>query len=134
MAIQGSLCYRRMGMIRKTLSTDSKKILVRFELPSAIWADSVCLVGDFNNWNQVSHPLIHDRHDGTWYVILELERGREYQFRYLVNGREWHNDWHADKYVPNPYGGTNSVVCSDLPDSSTATRSEESTQHPHDDS
>jgi len=121
-------------MIRKTLSTDSKKILVRFELPSAIWADSVCLVGDFNNWNQVSHPLIHDRHDGTWYVILELERGREYQFRYLVNGREWHNDWHADKYVPNPYGGTNSVVCSDLPDSSTATRSEESTQHPHDDS
>jgi len=102
-------------MIRKTLSAHSNKIVVRFELPSAIWADSVCLVGDFNNWNQRSHPLIRDRYDGTWYIILELERGKEYQFRYLVNGREWHNDWHADRYVPNPYGGTNSVVYTDLP-------------------
>jgi hypothetical protein len=28
----------------------------------------------------------------------------------LVNGAEWHNDWQADKYVPNPFSGDNSVV------------------------
>ena len=39
-----------------------------------------------------------------------LPKGNEYQFRYLVNGRDWHNDWHADKYVPNKYGSDNSVV------------------------
>lgn len=108
-------------MIRKTVSANSNRIVVRFELPSAIWADSVCLVGDFNNWSQDAHPLIRDRYDGTWYIVMELERGKEYQFRYLVNGREWHNDWHADKYVANPYGGTNSVVYTNLADAPSAT-------------
>ena len=97
-------------MIRKMLSPDRNKLIVRFELPSAIWADSVHLVGDFNDWSETSRPMMRDRLDGTWYVTLELELGNEYQFRYLVNGHEWHNDWKADKYVPNPYGGTNSVV------------------------
>lgn len=98
-------------MIHKMPSRDPTKVLVRFELPPAIWADSVYLVGDFNNWNETSHPMRRDRDDPTWYIVLELDRDKEYEFRYLVNGRDWHNDWKADKYVPNPYGGTNSVVC-----------------------
>lgn len=97
-------------MIHKLPSTNPDKMIVRFELPSAIWADTVCLVGDFNNWNESSHPMNRDRADGTWYIVLTLDRGKEYQFRYLVNGSEWHNDWKADKYVPNPFGGANSVV------------------------
>jgi len=39
-----------------------------------------------------------------------LSAGREYQFRYLVDGQDWYNDWQADKYVPNNFGGDNSVV------------------------
>jgi hypothetical protein len=50
------------------------------------------------------------RNNGNWRITLVLPKGREYQFRYLVNGRDWHNDWHADKYVPNKYGSDNSVV------------------------
>jgi 1,4-alpha-glucan branching enzyme len=103
-------------MIHKLSSGDPDTMLVRFELPAAIWADSVHLVGDFNGWNQRSHPMKRDRSDGTWYIVLELERGREYQFRYLVNGSEWHNDWNADRYVTNPYGGTNSVVSTITPE------------------
>jgi len=98
------------GMIRKMPSADPAKMIVRFELPSVIWADSVHLVGDFNKWSQSSCPMVRDRADGTWYITLELDRGKEYEFRYLVDGREWHNDWKADKYVCNPYGGANSVV------------------------
>jgi 1,4-alpha-glucan branching enzyme len=97
-------------MITKTPSRDPNKVVVRFELPSAIWAESVHLVGDFNNWNRGSHPLMRDRDTGTWHIVLELERGTQFQFRYLVNGEEWHNDWRADDYVANPFGGTNSVV------------------------
>ena len=48
--------------------------------------------------------------DGRFKTTLDLEKDREYQFRYLVNGSEWHNDWEADKYVPNPFSGDNSVV------------------------
>lgn len=97
-------------MITKLPSKDPNKVIVRFELPSSIWADVIHLVGDFNNWNRISHPLARDRYGDTWYITLELERGKEYQFRYLTNGTEWHNDSNADKYVPNIYGGTNSVV------------------------
>ncbi len=97
-------------MNTKTPSPDPNKVLVHFELPSVIWADYIHLVGDFNNWNHTSHALTRDRSGDNWYIELELERGHEYQFRYLANGTEWHNDWKADKYVPNPFGGTNSVV------------------------
>ncbi len=103
-------------MITKMRSKDAKKVMVRFELPPAIWADQVYLVGDFNGWNETSHPMKCDRDDGTWYLVLELDSGRRYQFRYLVDGREWHNDWEADDYEPNPFGGTNSVVSTVLPD------------------
>jgi 1,4-alpha-glucan branching enzyme len=101
-------------MIHKMPAKDPEKVRVRFELPPAIWADSVCLVGDFNSWNETSLPMTRDRGDPTWYIVLELERNKKYEFRYLVNGQEWHNDWKADEYVPNPYGGTNSVVWTHL--------------------
>jgi len=97
-------------MITKRLSKDPEKVFVRFELPPAIWADHVYLVGDFNDWDEDSLPMTPDRGDGTWHITLELQTGKTYQFRYLVNGSEWHNDWKADDYVPNPFGGTNSVV------------------------
>jgi len=102
-------------MIYKLASRDPHKVFVRFELPPAIWADQVHLAGDFNDWNHTSHPMVSNRDDGIWYIVLELERGKSYEFRYLVNGREWHNDWKADQYVPNSFGGTNSVVFADLP-------------------
>ncbi len=54
--------------------------------------------------------MTQGRDDPTWHITLELDQGREYQFRYLVNGTDWHNDWHADKYVPNRFGSDNSVV------------------------
>jgi hypothetical protein len=45
-----------------------------------------------------------------WELTLELAKGNSYQFRYLIDGNNWQNDWHADRYVPNPFGGENSVI------------------------
>jgi 1,4-alpha-glucan branching enzyme len=70
----------------------------------------VTLVGEFNDWNTTSHPLRQGCDDPQWHIELELDAGREYRFRYLVNGTDWHNDRHADNYLPNPYGGDDSVV------------------------
>ncbi len=70
--------------------------------------ESVQLIGDFNGWEE---PIPLKRlKDGRFSTLLELEKGRAYQFRYLVNGSEWHNDWQADQYVPNPFDSENSVV------------------------
>ena len=72
-------------------------------------ADIVTLVGDFNSWDEVATPM-QPLKDGRFKVTLELDVDAEYQFRYLVDDAEWHNDWEADKYVPNPFSGDNSVV------------------------
>jgi 1,4-alpha-glucan branching enzyme len=101
-------------MIKKRPSENPGKMLVTFELPSAIWAERVNLVGDFNDWNETSMAMTQDRDDAHWRITLELAANREYQFRYLVNGTDWHNDWHADKYVPNQHGSDNSVVVTRL--------------------
>lgn len=84
------------------------KVRVTFSMPAAIWADTIHLVGDFNNWSNTATPLRLS--ESGWTVTLELEAGRSYQYRYLINSAEWHNDWHADRYEPNEFGGDNSVV------------------------
>lgn len=82
---------------------------VTFYTPDTLDAEQVHLVGDFNEWSETATPMTPLK-DGRFKIVLELEPNQEYQFRYLVNGDEWHNDWDADKYVPNPYIGDNSVV------------------------
>lgn len=98
-------------MIYKETLPDGRKVRVTFEVPSSIWAERVNLVGDFNDWDTAAHEMRQARNDGNWRITIELPAGRQYQFRYLVNGRDWHNDWHADKYLPNRFGTDNSVVC-----------------------
>ena len=97
-------------MIYKEPAQDGSHVRVTFELPSSLWAERVNLVGDFNDWDTSRDEMTQSRANGNWRITLMLPAGRVYQFRYLVNGRDWHNEWHADKYVPNKYGSDNSVV------------------------
>ncbi len=97
-------------MIYKEPVPGGQFVRVTFELPSSIWAERVTLVGDFNGWDANKDEMRQGRGDGGWRITLVLPVGHEYQFRYLVNGRDWQNDWHADKYAPNQYGTDNSVV------------------------
>jgi hypothetical protein len=43
-------------------------------------------------------------------VTVDLDAGRAYRFRYLLDGQRWDNDWAADAYVRNDFGGDDSVV------------------------
>ena len=95
-------------MLKKKFYKTKSTCQVTFELPKDIQAKKVSLVGEFNGWNESADPLKKTK--SVWKTTLELEKGREYQFRYLVNGEEWYNDDAADKYVPNNINGENSVV------------------------
>ena len=86
-----------------------KKCKVRFELPTQLTATTAYVVGDFNNWDTTATPMKQLK-NGEWKVDVDLLKNREYQFRYLLDGSRWHNDWNADAYVPNNVGGDNSVV------------------------
>jgi 1,4-alpha-glucan branching enzyme len=96
-------------MLKKQYLKSKPEVKVTFSLPSAVQGETVYLVGDFNEWNESATPMKKQK-DGSFSVTLNLSKENEYQFRYLVNGTEWHNDWEADKYVPNPYSGDNSVI------------------------
>jgi 1,4-alpha-glucan branching enzyme len=74
---------------------------VTFSLPRAAVPDAakVHLVGDFNDWRTDATPMTRLK-NGEFKVCLDLETGREYQFRYLVGDDTWENDWEADRYAP----------------------------------
>jgi 1,4-alpha-glucan branching enzyme len=97
-------------MIKKVPIKEKGLVRVAFELPSTVWAERVNLVGEFNDWDTLSTPMTRERADVNWKVSVELETGRRYRFRYLVDGKEWLNDWHADDFVENPYGSDDSVI------------------------
>jgi 1,4-alpha-glucan branching enzyme len=82
--------------------------LVTFRLPAATGADRACVVGEFNDWSQTATPMAVTA-DG-FEATIELPYGRQYRFRYLIDGHRWENDWAADAYVPNEYGGDDSVL------------------------
>lgn len=85
---------------------------VTFKIPkeAADSADSVTLVGDFNDWDKGATPMKALK-TGGFTVTLDLETGRDYQFRYLVDGQRWENDDEADRYEFNAFAGSeNSVV------------------------
>ena len=85
------------------------KVRVTFSMPQIENVQQLNLVGDFNNWSTDETPMQLGQ-DATWSVALSLESGHDYQFRYLANGKDWHNDWAADIYLPNEFGTDNSVV------------------------
>jgi len=92
-------------------------VLVTFELPVEVAATSVTVCGDFNEWSRSSHPLT--RTDDGFQTSVELAAGQRCRFRYLLDGARWENDWAADDYIRNEFGGEDSVV--DLTDISTPT-------------
>ena len=71
-------------------------------------AETVAVLGDFNNWQD--GVLLQKQKDGSFKGTLELEKGRSYEYRFLINGNTWENAWNAEAYKPTPFGVFNSVV------------------------
>ena len=84
---------------------------VSFRLPKEAvkGGKRVNVVGDFNDWSIEANPM-NQLKSGEFTVTLNLKSGREYRFRYLVDGYRWENDWNADRYERNAYGSDDSVV------------------------
>jgi len=97
-------------MIEKQQVKKKGSVRVIFELPSNMWAERVNLVGEFNDWDTAATPMSRSRSDANWKASVDLEAGKRYRFRYLVDGKEWLNDWHADDHTENPYGSYDSIV------------------------
>ena len=84
---------------------------VTFRLPgeAAPAAGGVNLVGEFNGWNESATPMQLLR-DGSYKATLDLDCGRNYRFRYLIDGETWENDWAAHRYAPTAFAGVEDSV------------------------
>ena len=99
-------------MLKKRFLKTKPVCKVTFELPQEAVTDArkVALVGDFNDWCTKTTQMKR-RKDGCFSITMDLPVNREYQFRYLIDGRHWENDWDADAYRPAPLGDSeNSIV------------------------
>ena len=87
------------------------KCKVTFRLPQAAAPDAqhVTIAGDFNNWDTTAAPMTRLK-NGDFKITLSLDTGREFRFRYLIDGNRWENDWNADRYARNNYGADDSVL------------------------
>lgn len=74
-------------------------------------ADTVHLVGDFNDWEKTTTPM-RKLKNGDFTVTVNLEKEKDYQFRYLVDGTKWVNEPEADKFEPSPYPEIDNPVVS----------------------
>src|SRR5881394_1028092 len=85
------------------------QVEVTFEVDAAVQAERAHLCGEFNDWSQDADQM-EQKPDGGFTLTKNLEGGRSYRFRYLLDGERWENDWAADTYVPNEFGGDDSLV------------------------
>ena len=85
------------------------KVTFKLSKDCVNYANRVNLVGDFNNWDIKSTPMKKLK-NGDFSASVDLEKGKEYHFRYLTEGSTWLNEIEADKQVPNEFQSENSVV------------------------
>jgi len=99
--------------MEKIFTKNKPNCKVTFVMPIDAVNDTkkLFLVGDFNDWNEENIPMTKSVKEGIFKKSLDLETGRDYQFKYLAEGGEWHNDHRADWYCASAFSGfENSVV------------------------
>ncbi|MBL7969968.1 MAG: isoamylase early set domain-containing protein [Prolixibacteraceae bacterium] len=85
------------------------KVTFRVDASETSGAKAVQLLGDFNHWDKSAEPMTALK-SNDFTATLELETGKTYQFRYLIDGAVWKNEAQADSFVANGLGEENSVV------------------------
>jgi hypothetical protein len=84
------------------------RVRATFRLQLVVDCHEICLVGDFNDWSPTANPMTFNGHGYAAEIVIPP--GRRYRFRYLIDNERWHNDWAADSYAPNEFGGDDSVL------------------------
>jgi len=87
--------------IKKQYIKDKSQCKVTFRLnkKSAGQAKKAYLAADFNAWQAEQTPM-KPLKNGDFTVTVVLSKGREYQYRYVLDGQTWVTDEDADKHVP----------------------------------
>lgn len=78
------------------MSTKKVKFILAAEIVAN--ASNGLLLGEFNNWDIENGLTLKKSKDGSMTASVDLEEGRSYQYRYLLEGVRWENDQTAQEY------------------------------------
>ena len=92
-------------------SKDAYKVTCLVDKKTANGANSISLSGTFNNWS-LNENKFQKLKNGNFKIIVELPKDTEYQFRYLVDGKNWMNEESADGFVDNQISNEENCVIS----------------------
>jgi hypothetical protein len=92
---------------KNTPNIQSNDITIDFVIKAGT-AESVALIGDFNDWDMDACKLAKQT-DGYWKTKLVLKPGR-YQYSFVIDGKKYVPDPKAKEYVKDGYGNENSVI------------------------
>ena len=74
------------------------KARVTFTVDPWVGAQAAAVCGEWKDWS-AGAGVMHRDAAGGFSVTVDLDAGRAYRFRYLLDGQRWDNDWAADAYV-----------------------------------
>lgn len=86
---------------------NSVTVHLRLEAPSA---QTVSVVGDWNQWDSEANVMRDSDDDGIWEIRLELQEDQVYQYQFIIDDKRWVPDPQAPVHVDDGFGGTNSVL------------------------
>jgi 1,4-alpha-glucan branching enzyme len=96
-------------MFKRQSSGADGSLKVTFVLPASEPEGPVSVLGSFNDWNPLMHPL-KKRSNGTRSVTVEVPAGHVFEFKYLAEGGEWFCDPDADAVEVMEYCVHNSLL------------------------
>ena len=73
-------------------------------------AEQVALVGDFTDWETSKLVLEDSDDDGVWEAKITLEKGKVYEYNFIIDGKEWIPDPKALMQVDDGFGGESSLL------------------------
>ena len=93
--------------IKKQFLKSKPVCKVTFTVP-AEEAETVAVVGSFNEWDATSTPLKKLK-NGSFKGTVDLESGNSYEFRYVVDGA-YVNEEEADDYAWSEFASAENCV------------------------
>ena len=95
-------------MLKQQPSGRNGFLKVTFVLPATDADRPVSVLGSFNGWDPLMHPLKR-RSNGTRSVSVDVPAGTTFQFKYLADGGEWFCDPDAGAVEVAEYSAHNSL-------------------------
>lgn len=100
-------------MVTKKFIKSRKVYQLTFEFPVTQTSGNVtsmAVAGDFNNWHITANPMNFNKKKQVYQAVVEVINPGTYHYRYVINSKNWINDWKAEGYMSNGYGEDNCLV------------------------